>query len=642
MAKIQLTQCPKEEVYRSPDGNGDFLVPNSKYPKTIFEAFEAGWKRTPDAPLFGHREDGVGPYIWSSYDAIRTRALNFGNGIEQLRITHLGVDNNQYPIGIYSINRPEWCIVDIANCFRSSYTVALYDTYGRDSLCYVIEHAELQIVVTSSLRIPTLLEEKCKLPNLKIIISMDYLEPNSELTQRAISLDVVLMTMVQVEALGSENPLPHKEPDPEDIYTICYTSGTTGKPKGAIMTHWNFASSLSIGSVQMKLNDLQTKVYASYLPLAHTMERLMMVNLYYASFAIGFYRGSIPDLMEDIAEIQPGIFMAVPRILNRLYDRINTVANGSGVGPLIFRFALAQKESIYHEGGSAEHWLWDRLVFQKVRNVLGGRVESILTGSAPISKEVLDFLRVVLCPNIHEGYGLTETAAAGCVSMIGERKSGHVGPPTPNTEVKLMDIPEMNYFASNQPFPRGEICLRGANIFRGYYKEPELTREVLDEDGWFHTGDIGLVDEAGNVSLIDRKKNIFKLSQGEYIAPEKIENILVQHSAVAQAFVYGSSLKSTLVAIIVPDAELFLPWANYASLQDACSSTEINQRLLQELAELGKKRGLNGFESIKAIYLHPELFSVDNDCLTPTFKNKRSVITAKFQAIIDTIFATLD
>ncbi|KAJ9066341.1 medium-chain fatty acid-CoA ligase faa2, variant 2 [Entomophthora muscae] len=626
----QALSTGETQVFSSRHGNGEFLKPNSKCPQTVYECFENACEKVPNAPLFGHRKDGSGPYVWETYSQVRTHAMDLSSGFEQLRKTYgLYEKASQYPVGIYSINRPEWCIVDIANCYRSAYTVGLYGTYGVDVLCYVIEHAELRMIVASSNNISNLLKQKHRLPGLKIIISMDALQTKEgalghALKQWAESLNVVLLTMEEVEALGRQNPASPIVPGPEDLYTICYTSGTTGNPKGVLSTHWNYASAIVVGAVHANLSDFKVKVYASFLPLAHTMERTMVVNLIHCNFAIGFYRGSIPDLMDDIAEIRPSVFVAVPRILNRIYDKITAAGvRGSGLGPAVFRLALGQKMHQYKKGAGTHHMLWDSLVFSKVRKALGGRVEAILTGSAPIATEVLDFLRVVLCPVIYEGYGLTEIAGSGCITEADEDKSGHVGGATPNTEFKLVDIPEMNYLSTDQPFPRGEICFRGANVFKGYYKEPELTREVLDDDGWFHTGDVGMIED-GKLKIIDRKKNLFKLSQGEYIAPEKIENILSQYPRVAQAYVYGDSLKSSLVAVIVPDPEAFLPWAksefkiSSPSLEDACNKKEAIDQILKDLNNHSKSCGLNGFELIKAIYLDPTPFSVDNDCLTPT------------------------
>lgn len=210
---------------------------------------------------------------------------------------------------------------------------------------------------------------------------------------------------------------------------------------------------------------------------------------------------------------------------------------------------------------TVHHTLFDFLVFKKVRERLGGRIRALVTGGAPLATEVIEFLRIAFSCDVFEGYGQTETCAAGTITAPGDYSLGHVGPPFPCCEVKLIDVAEMSYLTSDKPFPRGEICFRGHNVFRQYYKDPQKTKETVDANGWCHTGDIGMFDAQGRTRIIDRKKNIFKLAQGEYISPERIENIYANNEFVAQAFVYGDSLQATLVAIIVPDEEVLMKFA---------------------------------------------------------------------------------
>ncbi|KAI0223595.1 medium-chain fatty acid-CoA ligase faa2 [Massospora cicadina] len=631
-----------------------FLTPNSEFPKTVYE----GWKTGPDTPLFGKRvRDPVtkklDPYEWETYDEVRNRVLNFSCGLEFLRRLHSLSDKVcQWPVGIYAINRPEWAITDLANVHRNLYTVALYDTYGQDALCFVIEHAELSIIVASSGRVINLLKEASKLPSLKVIVCMDELPKDAPdgslshaLREWAKLAKLQLYDFKEVEALGIANPVDPIPPSPQDIYTICYTSGTTGNPKGAISSHWNYASSATTAALIIGLKAESADVYLSFLPLAHTYERLNFVNNYQFNNSIGFYSGSILGLMDDIGELRPTIIAAVPRILHRIYDRIAAVAlEGQGLGPSLFRIGLQKKLEKYRRGEGAESLFWDSLIFNKVRKLLGGRVRSLLTGSAPLAPEVLDFLRVVLCPLIFEGYGLTETAATGCLTLRDEYRSGHVGPPVLGTQAKLVDIPEMDYLTTDKPFPRGEICFKGGNVFLGYYKDPEKTAEVIDSEGWFHTGDVGLLDERGNFKIIDRKKNLFKLSQGEYVAPEKIENVLVQNNKVAQAFVYGDSLKSHLIAIVVPEPEPFLQWAKLVTkdpsidLAAACSNASARKALVDELDALGKQAGLQGFELVRALHLEPVPFSEQNGLITPTMKTMRPAMKKAYQKILDQLY----
>ncbi|XP_007441942.1 long-chain-fatty-acid--CoA ligase 5 [Python bivittatus] len=244
-------------------------------------------------------------------------------------------------------------------------------------------------------------------------------------------------------------------------------------------------------------------------------------------------------------------------------------------------------------------------------------------------------------PNqVVEAYGQTECTAGCTVTMPGDWKAGHVGPPLPCNIIKLEDVPEMNYFASNN---EGEICIKGPNIFKGYLKDPEKTAEAIDNNGWLHTGDIGKWMPDNVLKIIDRKKNIFKLAQGEYIAPEKIENIYIRSSPVAQVFVHGDSLQSFLVGIVVPDAETLSAFAENLGVKDSyeelCKNSVVKKAILMDMITLGKQAGLKTFEQVKDIYLHPEPFTVENGLLTPTLKAKRADVVKHFRSLIDDLYA---
>ncbi|KAF9944739.1 Long chain acyl-CoA synthetase 7 peroxisomal [Modicella reniformis] len=259
----------------------------------------------------------------------------------------------------------------------------------------------------------------------------------------------------------------------------------------------------------------------------------------------------------------------------------------------------------------------------------------------------MDFLRICFSADLYEGYGQTEQAAGLTMSYKGDLTSGQVGPPQLCVEVKLRDIPGMNYTSQDKPLPRGEIMLRGHSVFQGYYKSPKQTEETLDADGWAGTGDIGQWDERGRLVVIDRVKNIFKLAQGEYIAPEKIESVLAKHYLVAQIFVYGHSLKATLVGVVVPDTETLKPWANENGLRDKsfeelCREPLVKVTLLKELADFGREADLKGFEILKNIHVTAEQFSIENDLLTPTFKLKRHTAKEKYQEDIDRMYSEIE
>ena len=335
--------------------------------------------------------------------------------------------------------------------------------------------------------------------------------------------------------------------------------------------------------------------------------------------------------------------------------QIGISAAGGGKKKL-FDKAVATKTANLIATGRLHHGFYDRLIFNKIKRGLGfGHLRVLVSGSAPLSKTVMNFYRIMLGIPVLEGYGQTENAACATISDPEDMMTaGHVGAPSPSTEIVLVDVPEMGYLHTDtdhkgQPCRgRGEIWVRGPTVFKGYYKSEEKTRETIDEEGWLHSGDIGLWTTQGQLQIIDRKKNIFKLSQGEYVAPEKIENVIIQSLLIGQAFVYGDSLQSALVAIIVPDEE---PLRNILASKDPslakdtfqalCKSEVVRSMIMDEIRKVSKKAGLHGFEIPKAIFLDSDAFTVENSLLTPTFKLKRQQARDKYEQQIEAMYASM-
>uniref|UniRef100_A0A4W6CHZ0 Long-chain-fatty-acid--CoA ligase n=1 Tax=Lates calcarifer TaxID=8187 RepID=A0A4W6CHZ0_LATCA len=579
------------------EGNNNLISYCYEEAKTIYEVFQRGLKVSGNGPCLGYRKPGR-PYQWLKYKQVSDRAEHLGSGL-----LHRGLKPNQDTfIGIFAQNRPEWIIGELACYTYSMVAVPLYDTLGPEALVFIIDRAEISTVLCDNQKkAETLLQnrEKGQSAALKTIIIMDPF--NSELVERGTKCGVDIVSLQDVEALGKSNlqkPIP---PRPEDLSIVCFTSGTTGDPKGAMLTHENVVSD--------------------------------------AAGVIKSFEGDIRLLPDDMKTLQPTIFPVVPRLLNRVYDKSGAK---SPFKKWLLNFAVDRKYSEVKEGIIRNNSIWDKLIFHKVQESLGGRVRVMVTGAAPISPSVLNFLRAALGCQIFEAYGQTECTAGCTFTMPGDATSGHVGTPLPCNIVKLVDVEEMNYFASNG---EGEVCIKGRNVFKGYLKDPEKTAEALDKDGWLHTGDIGKWLPSGVLKIIDRKKNIFKLAQGEYIAPEKIENVYVRSGPVAQVFVHGDSLQSCLVAIVVPDPEVLPGFAKslgcQGSIEDLCKNTEIKKAILSDMIKLGKEAGLKSFEQVKDVYLHPEQFTIENGLLTPTLKAKRAELKALFQSQIDKLYANM-
>jgi len=403
-------------------------------------------------------------------------------------------------------------------------------------------------------------------------------------------------------------------------------------------------------------------VHLSYLPLAHIFERLVQAALFMLGASIGFYQGNTLELTDDLTALRPTLFPSVPRLYNKIYDKIMAGAQAGGIKTFLFNRAFAAKEYYLDHHNTVHHSVWDRLVFSKVAARVGlDRVRVLLTGSAPIAGHVLKFMRIAFSATLCEGYGQTECSAAATLTDPGDQASlGHVGGPLPCNEVKLVSVAEMGYTVAdtvhgrevgadgaviNAGIPcagRGEVCYRGANVFAGYYRDDEKTREAIDADGWLHSGDIGLWDANGCLRIVDRKKNIFKLSQGEYVAAEKIENVYIKAELVAAAFVYGDSLHSVLVAVVCPDPDAAKRWAaaNGAAgsdLKALCGSKAFKAEVEKQMEAVAKEAKLQGFEKARQTTLESEPWTPD-DILTPSFKLKRADAQKKYQKEIDAMY----
>ncbi|KAI1316323.1 Long chain acyl-CoA synthetase 7 peroxisomal [Mortierella claussenii] len=537
---------------------------------------------------------------------------------------------------------------EIAGYMYNYVTVPLYDTLGTVAIEHIVNQTEMEIVIASADKASVVLDLKVNLPTIRTIVVMGTEdELDKELKAHAKEFNVDIVSWTQVERQGRESPVKTVHPTEDDIATICYTSGTTGTPKGAVLTHKNFVATVASFHMMAKHGRFflptNADAHISYLPLAHVFERLCQAVMISGAARIGYYQGDILKLLDDVAVLRPTIFVSVPRLFNRIHDKVlaGVKAKGGLTSTLFQRAYAAKKANLEH--GIIEHAIWDRLIFGAVRASLGGQVKHIISASAPISPDVMDFLRICFSADVYEGYGQTEQAAGLSMTYRGDLTPGQVGPPQLCVEVKLKDIPSMNYTSQDKPFPRGEIVLRGASVFKGYYKAPKETAETLDSEGWSSTGDVGQWDAQGRLILIDRVKNIFKLAQGEYIAPEKIETILAKHYLVAQVFVYGHPLQSTLVGVVVPDAYALKIWADKHGLSEKsfeglCATPLVHSTLLKELSAFGRKCDLKGFEILKSIYVSSEPFTVENDLLTPTFKLKRHAAKAKYAAEIDRMY----
>eukprot|EP00993_Chasmostoma_nieuportense_P003766 NODE_446_length_2227_cov_20.143810_g414_i0.p1 GENE.NODE_446_length_2227_cov_20.143810_g414_i0~~NODE_446_length_2227_cov_20.143810_g414_i0.p1 ORF type:complete len:707 (+),score=132.48 NODE_446_length_2227_cov_20.143810_g414_i0:63-2183(+) len=622
---------------------------------TLYETFQRGVRLSGGRPCLG-RKAGFG-FEWESYSQINVRMAAFGSGLRNLDLVPFVEGTAQTApffrmLAIFCKNCVEWVIAEQACFSQSVTTVPLYDTLGADSIETVIQETLLTTILCTAAEAKRGVECKASCTTLQNLILIDTIRP--DLRTLAAQAGLNLYTFSQVEASGEQHPQPPNPPKPDTIATFCYTSGTTGKPKGALLSHKGLVADMVGAEGQGVVLTPQDR-HLSYLPLAHAFERLIQAIVFHCGAQVGFYQGDTSKLPEDIHALRPTVFPSVPRLLNRFYDKIMSQIQARG-GAQAKLFWLAYTCKRHGLGrGWLTHSVWDRLVFRTVAQQVGlDHCRLMITGSAPIASHVLDFFRIVFSCRVIEGYGQTETCAAATVTHMNDFSTGHVGGPLSCNEIRLVSVPDMGYLVTNTTHGqgpsalvcrgRGEVCFRGPNMFRGYYKS-DGPPGTVNTDGWVLSGDIGLWTLRGQLKIIDRKKNIFKLAQGEYIAPEKIENVYAKSLYVAQSFVYGDSYQAQLVAIVHPERLEVLRWAlkhgKEGSFETLCGDEEVVRMIHGDMDKIRQAARLFGFEHAARIWLDPLPLNPERGLLTPTFKLRRDVAKTVYQPQIDAMYEAL-
>ncbi|TFK55189.1 acetyl-CoA synthetase-like protein [Heliocybe sulcata] len=630
------------------------LIPVGAEPNrlsTLLDIYNNGYALSKDLPFLGYRpkiseNDFAKQFVWQTYGEVDVRRRAIGSALHALFQKGVLGGGDMETVGIWSQNRPEWQIIDLALHAYKKVGVSLYDTLGRDSVEYIIRHAHLSVVFATWQHIPTLLKLAPGLSDvLKLIVCIDDVPPKAKfiLSSWAELQKVQIKELHELEAEGRANLMEPLSVTPDDIASLCYTSGTTSTPKGVVLTHANLTSAVDSC---LHGSDFDNRgVLLSYLPLAHIYERISELLVITIGGSIGYFTGDPLRLLEDAQILKPNYFPSVPRVLNRVYQSAMVAGSAPGLKGTLFKKAVEAKLHRLRTTGINTHAFWDRLVFRKVVAALGGNLKMVTCGSAPISPDVMDFLKIALA------YGMTENGATcSRVWPNDPTSSSTVGPPQPCNEVKLVDVAAMGYSSEDKPYPRGELCVRGPNCFSGYYKDEKNTKEALDDEGWLHTGDVAAIDECGRIKLIDRVKNIMKLAQGEYVALEKIENLYSACPQVAQVYVHGDSLQSYLVGVIVPDPVQLASLASsvtgkklspedQVALSIAAKDERVISALLKSLDVEAQRNDLKGFECLKRIHVTLDPFSVEDGTMTPTFKIKRKDAYNKFKRELDALYA---
>src|ERR1700730_3606290 len=531
-------------------------------------------------------------------------------------------------IAVLSENRPEWPMADIASLLLGAVTVPLYTTLTAEQTAFVLHDSGCRTIFLSSNQ--QLHKILSILPQTQIerIVVMDPLELNGDVARFAGKCVTLKQIMSQgPDELGSEIERRARSIAPDDLATIVYTSGTTGTSKGAMLTHGNIASNMMCSLVGFDMRPGLVSI--SFLPLCHITARHVDFAMLYHGVTLA-YCPFLDQLPANLLEVRPSLFVAVPRVYEKIYAQAEQKAKGLPKRA-IFDWALSvgqhnKSEILAGKIPTSRSWkLANKLVFSKIRQGMGGKVETFISGGAPLGRELAEWYANAGI-RIHEGYGLTETSPVIAVNTPVNHRIGTVGKTLPNLEVRIAED--------------GEILVRGPSVFKAYWNRPEETQNAF-QDGWFKTGDIGNIDADGYLSVTDRKKELIKTSGGKFIAPQPIESSLKLNPLVGTAVILGDKRKFAFV-IISPNFALLEERArmndiDFSSRAELVANPKI-QAIYEGIVEEVNQR-LARFEKLKRVLLVPDEFTPDNGALTPTMKLRRRVIEERYRTQIDELYA---
>ncbi len=593
---------------------------------TIMELFDRITKKFQysDHPMYMYKLDGV--YRKISFQEFRRDVERFALGLASL-----GVHRGDHA-SIIAENRPEWIVADMALMNIGAVNCPIYPTLTAKQLEFIYSDASVRcVVVSNQFQLAKVLKARPHVRSVRHIIVMNE---STEISDH----DVFRFSEILLR--GDEYKKEHPNffeqnihlVKPSDVATIIYTSGTTGNPKGVMLTHNNLATNSLASSEYIQVT--HEDVFLSFLPLCHSFERIAGYTLAMGAGTTVAFAESVDKVAENILEIRPTIMTTVPRLFERIQGKIlRSIESCSPREKRIFNWAMGvgRRYSQQRRTGrislrlKTKRLLADKLVFKKIRARLGGRIRFFASGGAALSRELGEFFDAVGIP-ILEGYGLTESSPVIAVNQLDSYKFGTVGKPIPGIEVKIA--------------ADGEILTRGPHVMAGYWNNREATKEIIDHDGWLHTGDIGSFDAEGFLRITDRKKHLFVSSGGKNIAPQPIENMFLQSKYIDQ-FVLIGDRRMFLSALIVPDFDAIKEYADshnipYKSFEDLTQHSEIHTVIERDISVIQKD--LANYERVRKFMLLHKKLTVEDDEITPTLKVKRKEIEERYRHIIEKMY----
>jgi long-chain acyl-CoA synthetase len=600
------------------------LIGFENLPQTLPHYCLESFRRHNKPDALSYKLDDVWKHLSGAQVVERIKNLALG-------LAELGVKAGDR-VAIISENRPEWSLTDLAILSLRAVNVPIYTTQAVEQIRYILEDSGAKMLFISGKKLFKHAEQAIQTVERleKIVFFDDDAKPDND--NRALTLAEVERRGVEADKIDSQAFQNHlKQVGGPDLATIIYTSGTTGEPKGVLLTHENFVS--NVVAISKGLPIKSTDRSLAVLPLSHIFERGVFYVLCANGVAI-HYCAAFEQLAGHLQEVKPTIMTAVPRLFEQVYHKI--VKKGKAAGGMktkLFDWALEVGQEYWTAKDmqksvspilAAKHALASKLVFSKWRAGVGGALRFFVSGGAPLSKKLSYAFWGAGIP-ILQGYGMTE-ACIVCANRPDDNKVGSIGTPFEGIEMKIG--------------AQDEILVRGRNVMQGYFNKPEETAKVLDDEGWYHTGDVGYRDEDGHFYVTDRLKDLFKLSNGKYVAPLQVESLLKQSPLVSQAIVVGSGRKQ-VGALIVPDWETLKQTLKEegiraeGSREELCENPYVVKRVQKDAVDL--TRELNDYERVKRVYLLPREFSIDKGEMTPTLKIKRGVVDEKYEEAIDEI-----
>eukprot|EP01134_Creolimax_fragrantissima_P002081 CFRG2081T1 len=654
--------------FRNPKSTDGLYTPEGqKVPRTMSETWNVTQEKYNKQPCLGTRQlissekikDPTtgkvmekcvyGRYKWITYSETNDRIVAFGKGLR-----HLGVQPKSN-VCIFMNTMADWQIACHA-CFQTSIVVGtIYATLGEQALIYGFNQTESSTVITEGALLPTIAKIAKDCSKLKSIIYNGALPDDLEMPE-----GISLTAFEEVISIGNQNTeIELQAPTPEDIAVIMYTSGSTGLPKGVMLTHNNIVTSLVGFSELLPSGISEEDCFMGFLPLAHILALCAENFLLSNGCKIGYGTALTltdnspkikPGSKGDISELRPTYLAAVPTIMDRIRQAVTgKVAAGSPLVQKLFNMAFNAKKNALANGKTTP--IWDAIVFNKIKSVLGGRLKQIFSGGAPLAADSQLFINVVFGVPVTQGYGLTETCSAGTAASVNDRNSfGKVGGPLNVVDIKLVNWEEGNYKVSdlhdtNIGMPRGEVLLSGGSVARGYYLMPEKTAEDFrtDENGqvWFHTGDVGQIHSNGTLQIIDRKKDLVKLQHGEYVSLGKVESMLKAANYIDNLMVYADPFHSFCVAVVTVLPPSVRNWAEKNNINKEWNELVKDPKVIAEVLEALQREAKNSklakFETPQKLYISPDTWLPESGLVTASLKLQRNKLKDHYKGEISNL-----